>query len=70
MVVSTNLADCKSREADIFLKSFFSDVLVEALYLSVDPYMRKYMERYPVGVPMIGLQIAKYVLDAYYCSNS
>lgn len=52
-----------------FENSFSSDVLVEALYLSVDPYMRKYMQRYPLGVPMIGLQIAKYVLHAYYCSK-
>jgi len=35
------------------------DVLVEALYLSVDPYQRAYMTRYPVGVPMIGGQVSK-----------
>lgn len=38
---------------------FPSEVLVEALYLSVDPYMRPYMERFPVGATMIGGQVAK-----------
>lgn len=39
---------------------FSLDVLAEAIYLSVDPYMRPYSERIPVGVTMIGAQIAKY----------
>jgi len=37
------------------------EVLSEALFHSVDPYMRPYMARYPVGVTMIGGQIAKVV---------
>lgn len=37
----------------------FLEVLVQAEYHSVDPYMRPYMERYPVGVTMIGGQVAK-----------
>lgn len=37
----------------------FAEVLAEALYLSVDPYMRVYMERFPVGVQMIGGQVAR-----------
>lgn len=37
----------------------FADVLVEALYLSVDPYMRAYMDQFPVGVTMIGGQVSK-----------
>lgn len=32
---------------------------MEAIYLSVDPYMRPYMERFPVGVTMIGGQVSK-----------
>lgn len=47
---------------DCFTNYFFCDsldVLVEAVHFSVDPYMRPYMERYDVGVTMIGGQIAK-----------
>lgn len=29
------------------------------MYYSVDPYQRKYMDRYPLGVTMIGGQVAK-----------
>lgn len=36
-----------------------AEILVEAVFLSVDPYMRPYMERYPVGSIMIGGQVAK-----------
>lgn len=35
------------------------EFLAEAMYVSVDPYMRAYMSRYPVGVQMIGGQVAK-----------
>lgn len=35
------------------------EFLVKAEYLSVDPYMRAYMVRYPTGVTMIGGQVAK-----------
>ncbi|XP_055376173.1 prostaglandin reductase 1-like [Condylostylus longicornis] len=35
------------------------EVLCEAIFLSVDPYMRPYMSRFPVGSTMIGGQIAK-----------
>ncbi|GAB1862134.1 Prostaglandin reductase 1 [Camponotus japonicus] len=37
------------------------EILVEAEYLSVDPYMRPYVQRYPVGITMIGTQVAKIV---------
>lgn len=37
------------------------EYLVEAEYLSVDPYMRPYVQRYPVGITMIGSQVAKIV---------
>lgn len=37
----------------------FSEYLCKALYLSVDPYMRPYMIRYPVGTTMIGAQVAE-----------
>lgn len=36
-----------------------AEVLAEALVLSVDPYMYPYMVNYPIGVTMIGLQVAK-----------
>lgn len=42
------------------------DVLVEAVYFSVDPYMRAYMDRYDVGVTMIGGQIAKYEIHSNF----
>jgi len=35
------------------------EILLETLYLSVDPYMRPYMTRFPVGSLMIGGQVAK-----------
>jgi len=34
---------------------------VQAEYLSVDPYMRVYMQKYPVGTTMIGAQVAKII---------
>lgn len=37
------------------------EFLAEAEYLSVDPYMRPYMSRFPVGSLMIGGQVAKIV---------
>lgn len=39
----------------------FLEILVQAEYLSVDPYMRAYMGRYKPGVTMIGGQVAKIV---------
>lgn len=35
------------------------EFMIEALYLSVDPYMRPYMSRFPIGSLMIGGQVAK-----------
>ncbi|XP_053698631.1 prostaglandin reductase 1-like [Sabethes cyaneus] len=35
------------------------EFLAEAIFLSVDPYMRPYMLQYPVGSVMIGGQVAK-----------
>ncbi|XP_003701327.1 prostaglandin reductase 1 [Megachile rotundata] len=37
------------------------EFLVEAEFLSVDPYMRPYVLRYPVGITMIGSQVAKII---------
>nr|CAI5870066.1 unnamed protein product [Callosobruchus analis] len=37
------------------------EFLAQAVYLSVDPYMRAYAVGLPTGIPMIGGQIAKYV---------
>ena len=39
----------------------FSEVLTEAEYLSVDPYMRAYMIGYKLPTDMIGGQVAKLV---------
>jgi prostaglandin reductase 1 len=35
------------------------EVLIEALYLSVDPYMRVYTAKLVIGADMIGGQVAK-----------
>lgn len=35
------------------------EYLVEAVFLSVDPYMRAYMPRLPLNSTMIGGQVAK-----------
>ncbi len=34
--------------------------MCEALWLSVDPYMRPYSKKFPLGSTMIGGQVAKY----------
>ena len=34
---------------------------MQAEYLSVDPYMRPYIQRYPTGITMIGVQLAKII---------
>lgn len=36
-----------------------TEILTEAEYLSVDPYMRAYMIRYKLPTDMIGGQVAK-----------
>lgn len=35
------------------------EILIEAVFLSVDPYMRPYMKSFPVGATMIGGQVSK-----------
>ncbi|XP_001657072.2 prostaglandin reductase 1 [Aedes aegypti] len=40
-----------------------NEFFAEAIYLSVDPYMRTFMPQYPEGTVMIGCQVAK-VLDS------
>ena len=42
------------------------EILIEAFYLSVDPYMRPYMKNFPVGSLMIGGQGAKYENTFFY----
>ncbi|XP_043285871.1 prostaglandin reductase 1-like [Venturia canescens] len=37
------------------------EFLVEAQYLSVDPYMRPYVAQFPTGITMIGGQVAKII---------
>ncbi|XP_058801473.1 prostaglandin reductase 1-like [Phymastichus coffea] len=37
------------------------EILVQAEYLSVDPYMRPYSARFPIGTTMIGGQVAKII---------
>lgn len=46
------------------------DIFTEALYLSVDPHMRTYMARFPLGVTMLGDQIAKYQHKKYPVEQS
>lgn len=35
------------------------EILIEALFISVDPYMRLYVQSNPIGSVMIGGQVAK-----------
>lgn len=53
------LSDIQLVEEDLpALKS--GEVLIQALHLSVDPYMRLWMAlKFPVGSTMIGGQVAK-----------
>ncbi|CAK9815987.1 Prostaglandin reductase 1 [Anthophora quadrimaculata] len=37
------------------------EFLVQAEYLSVDPYMRPYVLKYPLGITMIGAQVGKII---------
>lgn len=37
-----------------------NEFLAKAEYLSVDPFMRPYMIRHPIGSTMIGGQVARY----------
>jgi prostaglandin reductase 1 len=39
------------------------EILIEALYLTVDPYMRPYSDNLPLGSTMIGQQVAKVILS-------
>lgn len=52
------LTDFKLVEEDLpALKD--GEILIEAVYLSVDPYMRPYMSRFPLNSLMIGGQVSK-----------
>lgn len=33
--------------------------LAQAIFISVDPYVRTFILSYPVGTPMVGRQVAK-----------
>lgn len=35
------------------------EILIEAIYLSIDPYQRVYQKSFPIGSTMIGGQTAK-----------
>lgn len=41
--------------------SFYNDTefLAKAVYLSVDPYMRAYAYKLPLGATMVGTQVAE-----------
>ena len=43
----------------LFYFVYSPEILVEALYVSVDPYMRPYSASLPLGSTMIGQQVAK-----------
>ncbi|XP_072399955.1 prostaglandin reductase 1-like [Diabrotica undecimpunctata] len=38
-----------------------NEFLAEAAYFSIDPYMRSYSVRYPLGIPFVGSQVAKII---------
>jgi len=40
---------------------YIIEYLVKAEYFSVDPYMRPYVQRLPLGITMIGGQVAKII---------
>lgn len=42
------------------------EFLAKAEYLSVDPFMRPYMIRHPIGSTMIGGQVARYQISYIY----
>lgn len=44
----------------MFLK-WFAEILLEAEYLSVDPYMRPYSTTLPIGSVMLGGQVTKII---------
>lgn len=46
-------------ELDIIYNNLSTEILAEAEYLSVDPYMRAYMIGYKLPTVMIGEQVAK-----------
>lgn len=48
-------------EGEILADIKENEFLAEAMFLSVDPYMRLYMPEYPLGSVMVGMQIAKVV---------
>jgi prostaglandin reductase 1 len=53
-----NLSDIQLVEEDLPpIKD--EEILIQALYLSVDPYMRPYMTKFPLGSLMVGGQMAK-----------
>jgi hypothetical protein len=47
--------ECGPDAFDVFLPEF----LAEAVYLSVDPYMRAYAHNIPLGATMVGTQVAR-----------
>lgn len=53
-----NLSDMQLVEEDL-PPVIEGEIMIEALYLSVDPYMRFYMPFKPIGSLMIGGQVAK-----------
>lgn len=46
---------------DKIIYFFYLEYLAEAEYFSVDPYMRPYVQRFPLGITMIGTQVAKII---------
>lgn len=50
-------------------KFCFTEILTEAEYLSVDPYMRAYMIGYKLPTDMIGGQVAKYSILIVFCNT-
>lgn len=56
-------------EAKIWNYSYFIEVLAEAVYISIDPFMRGHMMQSPCGVIMIGGQVAKYLLSNHVWIN-
>lgn len=51
---------------DLLMLYIVTEFLAQAVYLSVDPYMRAYAPYMEIGKPQVGGQIARYVIIFFH----